>query len=123
MAPTFSIVADPALSLVSIEMSGFFEPSDVYAFETARDAAHSQLRCKSNEHLTLVDMRDMLIQSKEAVAEFQRLLNNPASKSKRIAIVVSPTLARTQIKRAAERRDVKYFTGGTAEARNWLLAG
>lgn len=122
MVPHFSIVVDPALDLVTMEMSGFFRPADVQAFEAARNEAHRQLKCGKNRHLTLVDMRQMLIQSQDAVVEFQRVLNNPASQSRKIAIVVSQTLARMQIERAAERRDVQFFTDGTAEARRWLLS-
>ncbi len=68
-------------------------------------------------------MREMMIQSQDAILGFQRVLNNPATQSKRIAIVTSKTLARMQVERAAERRDVQYFTGEPAEARKWLLAG
>ncbi len=123
MTPRFEIVANPKLDLVTITIGGFFAQPDIDAFEQARDVAHRELRCGPNEHLTLVDMREMLIQSQEAIAGFQRVLNNHTTKSKRIAIVTSQTLARMQVERAAERRDVQYFTGEPAEARKWLLAG
>jgi hypothetical protein len=121
MAPRFTITADPALNLVTIIMGGFFAQPDIDAFERARDIAHRKLRCGPNQHLTLVDMRDMMIQSQEAIAGFQRVLNSPAAKSKRIAIITSQTLARMQVERAAVRRDVQYFSGELAEARQWLL--
>ncbi|RZL22335.1 MAG: hypothetical protein EOP64_08350, partial [Sphingomonas sp.] len=101
MPSEFAIAADPLLGLIQIDMSGFFLEADIRAFEEARNEAHSQLRCGPNEHLTLVDIRSMQIQSQEAVAAFKRILDNPAYKSKRIAIVVSHTLARMQIQRAA----------------------
>lgn len=123
MTPRFEIVANPKLDLVTITIGGFFAQPDIDAFEQARDVAHRELRCGPNEHLTLVDMREMLIQSQETIAGFQRVLNNHTTKSKRIAIVTSQTLARMQVERAAERRDVQYFTGEPAEARKWLLAG
>lgn len=123
MAPRFTITADPALNLVTIVIGGFFAQPAIDAFERERDVAHRKLRCGPNQHLTLVDMREMMIQSQEAIAGFQRVLNNHATKSKRIAIVTSQTLARMQVERAAERRDVQYFSGEPAEAREWLLAG
>ncbi|MDN4633734.1 hypothetical protein QCD71_19620 [Sphingomonas sp. PsM26] len=123
MPSEFAIAADPLLGLIQIDMSGFFLEADIHAFEEARNKAHSQLRCGPNEHLTLVDIRSMQIQSQEAVAAFKCILDNPAYKSKRIAIVVSHTLARMQIQRAAVNRDVMYFSEDLLVARNWLLNG
>ncbi len=121
MTPHFCISPEPAFDLVIIEMSGFFEPADIERFEAARNTAHRKLTSKPNEHVTLVDIRGMLIQSQEAVERFRAILMNPAYTSKRIAIVVSKTLARMQIQRAAAGRDVKFFTDDTAAARAWLL--
>lgn len=123
MSPRFTITTTPALNLVTITMGGFFAQADINAFEHARNVAHRELRCGPNQHITLVDMREMLIQSQEAIVGFQRVLNNHATKSKRIAIVTSKTLSRMQVERAAERRDVQYFSGEPAEAKEWLLAG
>jgi len=123
MSPRFTITTTPALNLVTITIGGFFAQPDIDAFENARNVAHRELLCGPNQHITLVDMREMLIQSQEAIAGFQRVLNNHATKSKRIAIVTSKTLARMQVERAAERRDVQFFSGEPAEAREWLLAG
>ncbi len=123
MPSEFAIAADPLLGLIQIDMSGFFLEADIRAFEEARNEAHSQLRCGPNEHLTLVDIRSMQIQSQEAVAAFKQILDNPAYKSKRIAIVVSHTLARMQIERAAVDRDVMYFSEDLLVARKWLLNG
>jgi hypothetical protein len=123
MPPEFAIAADPLLGLIQIDMSGFFLEADIRAFEEARNEAHSQLRCGPNEHLTLVDIRSMQIQSQEAVAAFKLILDNPIYKSKRIAIVVSHTLARMQIQRAAADRDVMYFAEDLFVARKWLLHG
>lgn len=121
MPSKFFIAADPLLDLIQIDMSGFFDEADIAAFELARNDAHRQLRCGPNEHLTLVDIRCMLIQSQESVVGFKRILENPIYRSKRIAIVVSRTLARMQIQRAAANRDVRYFSEDTSVAREWLL--
>lgn len=123
MAPRFTINTTPALNLVTITIGGFFAQPNIDAFENARNVAHRELRCGPNQHITLVDMREMVIQSQEAIVGFQRVLNNHATKSKRIAIVTSKTLARMQVERAGERRDVQFFSGEPKEAREWLLAG
>ena len=70
------------------------------------------LRCRQNEHLTLVDIREMDIQAQDSVVAFQRVLTDPSKTSKRLAFVVARSLARMQIKRAADSRDARYFSRG-----------
>ncbi|WP_157105610.1 hypothetical protein [Sphingomonas sp. TDK1] len=106
--------------MVTIVMTGFFSPEDIARFVAARDAAHTLLRCGPNEHLTLVDIRGMRIQSQESVELFRSVLKNPRVQSRRLAIVVAQSLARMQIKRAASDRDPAYFTE-PAEAEAWLV--
>ena len=122
MDANFSIQVGVGLSLVRITLRGFFEPADVARFVAARDLAHQQLRCGPNEHLTLVNITDMQIQSQESVIEFQRVLSTPETASKRIAFVVAKSLARSQIQRAAQARSAGYFQS-TEEAEHWLLTG
>jgi len=118
----FTIAVDVERSLVRIAMSGFFEREDIGRFLVERHEAHARLRCGPNEHLTLNDLREMKIQSQEAVAEFQAMLGAPEYRSKRLAFVVSPTLARSQLLRALDGRDARCFeTIASAEA--WLLPG
>ena len=76
---------------------------------------------RSRTSISPLSIFGMLIQSQEAVERFRAILMNPTYTSKRIAIVVSKTLARMQIQRAAAGRDVKFFTDDTAAARAWLL--
>lgn len=121
MNSKFSIVVDPLRNFIQIEMSGFYDQADIVAFEAARNEAHGQLRCGPNEHLTLVDIRRMLIQSQAAVASFKCILDDPVYASKYIAIVVSQTLARMQLQRAAAGRDVMYFVDDLSAARQSLL--
>lgn len=122
MKPEFSIDVDISRSLVRITMSGFFEPEDIRRFVAARDLKHRQLTCARNEHLTLVDIRGMHIQSQESVGQFAKLLANPQFASRCIAFVVTQSLARMQIKRAAARRGAGFFTDDFAAAEAWLLA-
>ncbi|GAA0675399.1 hypothetical protein GCM10009102_29560 [Sphingomonas insulae] len=103
-------------------MSGFFSPADICRFSEARDDAHHMLRCGPNEHVTLVDIRGMQIQGQESVAEFAALLSRKEHASKRIAFVVSQSLARLQIQRAASGRDAGYFIDDPIAAEQWLFA-
>jgi hypothetical protein len=122
MKPEFSIDVDVPRSLVRITMSGFFEPEDIGRFVAARDLAHRQLTCGRNEHLTLVDIRGMHIQSQESVGQFAKLLGNPQFASKCIAFVVTQSLARMQIQRAAAGRGAGFFIDDPVAAEQWLLA-
>ena len=121
MTPSFFIDVDPSRNLIRITMSGFFSPDDVNRFIEARDNAHRQLRCGPNEHLTLVDIRDMHIQSQDVVEAFATLLSKPECRSKRIAFVVTQSLARLQIKRAASGRGAGYFNEDAAAAESWVF--
>ena len=120
MSAEFTVDAEPMRDLIRIRMSGFFTQSDILAFLAARRDAHARLRCPANQHLTLNDLRDMKIQSQEMVDAFRAVLADPLYRSRRLAFVVGPTLARTQLMRAAIGRDVRCFDDiWTAEA--WLL--
>lgn len=120
MPAHFSIDVDASLHLVRMKMEGFFAPQDIARFVEARDLAHQQLRSLPNEHVTLVDITGMDIQSQDAVTEFQRVLSSPATASRRIAFVVALSLARGQIRRAARGRTAEFFAT-TEEAERWLL--
>ncbi|HYD11397.1 MAG TPA: hypothetical protein VEC11_00970 [Allosphingosinicella sp.] len=120
MNASFSFQVDPSRDLVRIQMAGLFTPADIHAFLEARRRAHAELRCAPNRHLTLNDLRGMKIQSQEGVAAFRDMLADPAFRSRRLAFVAAPTLARSQLVRALDGRDARCFDEpGEAEA--WLL--
>lgn len=102
-------------------MSGLFTPENVADFLEARRLAHAELGCAPNRHLTLNDVRAMKIQPQQTVAAFQDLLGASEHRSRRLAFVVSPTLARSQLMRALAGRDSRCFAD-PAEAEAWLLA-
>jgi hypothetical protein len=121
MLANFSIDVNPARDLVAIRMSGFFAAADIERFLAARAAAHARLRCGPNQHVTLNDLTAMKVQSQEAVAAFAAMLSAPAYRSRRLAFVVSRTLARTQLLRALNGRDARCFEDSAA-AEAWLFA-
>lgn len=120
MTPFFSFQVEPARDLVRIVVSGFFTPADVAKFVHARNAAHAELHCPPNRHVTLSDVRDMKIQPQDAVAAFSKMLAAPEHRSRRLAFVVASTLAQNQLARAAGSRAVRFFTA-EAEAEAWLF--
>ena len=122
MSAEYSIQVDPSRDLVRIRMSGFFTPADVDGFVAARAKAHAELTCRRNAHLTLNDLREMKIQSQEIVDAFRAMLAAPEYRSRRLAFIVSSTLARSQLGRALGGRDARCFEDAEA-AERWLLAG
>lgn len=122
MTPHLSFDVDPVRSLIRITLGGFFEPADVQRLVRERDAAHLLLRCAPNRHLTLVDMREMQIQPQASVEAFHAVLADPRTASRKLAFVAARSLARSQVKRAAEGRNAAYFAT-VEEAEAWLLSG
>lgn len=120
MAAHFTVTADPAHDLIRIKMSGFFTPADVEAFRSARSLAHAKLTCGPNRHLTLNDVSGMNVQSQDVVGAFHTLLADPAYHSRRLAFVVSRTLARSQLMRALDARRARCFEDAV-QAEAWLL--
>ncbi len=102
-------------------MAGLFTPGHIDAFLAARQQAHDALGCAPNQHLTLNDLRDMKIQSQEVVAAFRAMLADPALRSRRLAFVAAPTLARGQLMRALAGRDARCFEQ-VEDAEAWLFA-
>jgi hypothetical protein len=120
MSASFAFDVDPGRNLIRIRMGGFFTPDDITAFLESRNTAHRQLTCAPNQHVTLNDLRDMKIQSQEAVDAFRELLADPAYRSRRLAFVMGKTLARTQLFRALDARAARCFEDA-GEAESWLL--
>lgn len=103
-----------------MRLGGFFTPEEIVAFDAARRIAYQQLRCGKNQHVTLVDMRRTVIQSQDAVEAFARSLGDPETRARKVAFVVSRSLARLQVKRAAAGRGAAFFVT-FEEAETWLF--
>jgi hypothetical protein len=120
MDANYSFAIDRPLGLIRIVMTGLFTVEDVAGFLAARREAHAALGCAPNRHLTLNDVREMKIQPQETVAAFHSLLADTEYRSRRLAFVVSATLARSQLMRALAGRDSRCFDDPLA-AQIWLL--
>lgn len=117
----FTICAEPSRDLIRITLSGFFTADDLAAFEQRLATAHCDLLCGPNRHLTLADLSAMKVQSQDMVDAFRGLLADPSYHSRRLAVVVDPTLLRSQVRRALDGRAAQWFASKTmAEA--WLFA-
>lgn len=101
-------------------MSDFLSQADIDEFLAARRQAHRQLRCGPNAHLALNDVSGMKIQSQDIVAAFQAMVAGPNFRSRRLAFVPGPTLARGQLLRVSSSRFVRCFDD-VASAEAWLL--
>jgi hypothetical protein len=121
MKAEFSFEVDAGRDLVRIRMAGFFTRTDIADLVDARGAAHEALECAPNAHLTLIDIRGMDIQAHDIVDGFRDILAAPEYRSRRLGLVVSNTLARSQAIRAIENRQARWFTD-PAQAEAWLLA-
>ncbi len=117
---SYSIEVDKARGLLRITMSGFFTEDEVLRFVADKDTAINEMGGLSCHQFTLVDIREMQIQTQEIVMTFRRVLSDQTAIAKPIAFLVSPSLARSQIRRAAGDRKAEYFTSIEA-AETWLL--
>ena len=70
--------------------------------------------------MTLNDLRQLKIQPQEVVTAFRDMLAAPAYRSRRLAFVCGPTLARNQLSRALGARDAAFFDDPVS-AEAWLL--
>jgi hypothetical protein len=120
MSAHFTFAIDRPRGLIRISMSGLFQAQDVADFLFARRRAHAELGAIAGGHLTLNDVRAMKIQPQQTVAAFHDLLANPEFPSRRLAFVVSPTLARSQLARALDARTARCFPS-MEEAEAWLF--
>lgn len=121
MTAQFSVCAEPARDLIRITLSGFFDAQEIAAFRESMAAAHRDLNCGPNRHVTLVDASAMKVQSQDMVAAFGGLLADSSFHSRRLAFVVDPTLLRSQVRRALDGRAAQWF-GTKSAAEAWLFA-
>jgi hypothetical protein len=121
MTASFTVSADPARDLIRITLSGFFDAQELGALRDGMAAAHRNLTCGPNRHITLVDVSAMKVQSQDMVAAFGGLLADSSFHSRRLAFVIDPTLLRSQVRRALDGRDAQWF-GTRMAAEAWLFA-
>ena len=120
MTASHHVTAEPHRHLLRVTLGGFFGPHDLAALDMDRRAAHAALRCGPNEHVTLVDVRDLKIQAQDMVLAFRAMITAPATRPRRLAFVVGGSMVRMQIRRLVTSADIGCF-GDLPTAEAWLL--
>ncbi len=120
MQSSFLFAVDACRSLIRVEMGGFFDAPDVACFRAGLEQALATLDAAPNQHVMIVDIRDMKVQAQGRVADFQAIFAEPGYRSSRLAIVAGSSLSRTQVKRAAAGREAAYFDRPD-DAEAWLF--
>ena len=109
--------------IIFLRMSGVMSLDEAHACAAAKEAEVARLGPPYDDHSSLVDIRDLRIQSQEVLGVFTTFVANTKHKSRRIAIVGGEGTARMQFRRLAEiaplRDDMRFFTDAK-EARDWL---
>ena len=104
----YKITVDHGRRIVRVQMSGFFDPTEVAAFARDEQAAAKSLGCPSGAFGLLLETPGAMPQSQEVVAAFRRLLSDLPLKAGRVAIVSEGALVTMQVRRimTAERTGV-----------------
>ena len=122
----YEIETSPADRLICVRMIGGFTLDEARECAAAKEAAVQELGPPFDAHSSLVDVRDLRIQTQDVFAIFTGFVANTKHKSRKIAIVGGEGTARMQFRRVAEREplrdDMRFFTA-VDEARGWLHEG
>ena len=122
----YEIETNPADRLICIRMIGGFTLDEARECAAAKEAAVQELGPPFDAHSSLVDVRDLRIQTQDVFAIFTSFVAKTKHKSRKIAIVGGEGTARMQFRRVAEREplrdDMRFFTA-VDEARGWLHEG
>lgn len=121
MSAEFAIETRPDRTLLDVRMTGFFTLDDVQRYRSAITAASRELGGDPGQQLMLCDISGMRIQTQDVVEAFRQNMADPLYARRRVALIVSATLARTQAQRVIGRRDARMFTC-RADAERWLFA-
>ncbi|KQN25166.1 hypothetical protein ASE86_02600 [Sphingomonas sp. Leaf33] len=122
MNAAFAIETRRDLNLLDVRMAGFFSLDDVARYRAAMTEASRALGGDPGQQRLLCDISEMRIQSQQVVEAFRENMADPLYARRRIAFVVSPTLARTQVQRAMGNRTARLFLA-REEAEGWLAEG
>ena len=119
----FEIETNRADRLICIRMIGGFTLDQARECAAAKEAAVESLGPPFEAHSSLVDVRDLRIQTRDVFAIFTDFVARTKHKSRKVAIVGGEGTARMQFRRVAEREplrdDMRVFTA-TSEAHTWL---
>jgi len=119
----FEIETNHADRIIFLRIAGGLSIEEAHACAAAKEAAVESLGLPYDDHSTLVDIRDLRLQTQEVFGIFTTFVATTKYKSRKIAIVAGEGTARMQFRRVAERAplrdDMRFFTL-LGEARRWL---
>ena len=118
----YAITTDDARHIVHIQISGFWSDDMLPPFAAELKQAVDSLRVGPGEHLILVDVSNVQIQSQTVVAAFQKLIVAGPTRARRMALYTTQMLPRMQARRIAAVREEGAVFGSRTEAEDWLLA-
>ncbi|HYD11913.1 MAG TPA: STAS/SEC14 domain-containing protein [Allosphingosinicella sp.] len=119
----FEIETSRAERLIYVRMIGGFTLDEARECAAAKEAAVQELGPPFDAHSSLVDVRDLRIQTRDVFAIFTNFVAMTKHKSRKVAIVGGEGTARMQFRRVAEReplRDNMRFFTAVDDARSWL---
>lgn len=120
--PGFEVITDAGVKLLHLRLWGFWDDATFDAFEQALDKGLADLAAagvRKGEILSLVDVRDSAVQSREIAARGQERMQRTGEWFRRGAVLVAGALQKMQTNRAAPA-DHRQFQSMT-EAKAWLL--
>jgi len=104
------------------KLTGFFDAETFARFVNDRQAAFARLTCAPNAHLTLVDLSECQLQPQLLATAFERIMADPATRSRRMAFVFGTSPTRMQVRRIVGKRDDVGLFAEEAAAMEWLTA-
>jgi hypothetical protein len=119
MVATHSIEVDPR-GFVRYTLAGFFDPISLASLQAERAAKLSLLATPPNQHVTLCDVSQCVIQSQEALATLRAMLAEPQWQARRLAFVVGGALARMQVRRVIPSVPHVRWFDDVPSAEAWL---
>ncbi len=118
----FRVTVDLDRGFFETAVSGFWVMETLDAFGRAVEDAVRRIRATGREPVSLCDYTGAMIQSQEVVAGFKAMMENPAVRSRRVAVYVGGALTKIQAARAnCDHPEFQYFTDRD-EAEAWLFA-
>jgi hypothetical protein len=95
---------------------------DVETFYRSELEAVEAMGCRTGEFFLLVETRGNVVQRREVMEAFQRLIEHSPVKAKRIAIVRAGALSSMQTRRIAKAREGVEVFDTVEDAENWLFS-
>ncbi len=116
----YSIKTDSRFRLVDIAMSGFFDAAGVASFIHDEQQAVARISASDGDHILLVDVTELRLQSQETVSHLLRLIGETQNMARKTALLVGASVFRMQAKRFVQPDRIEMF-GTRSEALDWLL--